>query len=412
MQISSNNAVDDTYIDYEAVLVTSGQASAGISILPTSVSLPTGASVQFAATVTGSTNTSVTWQVNNITGGGNTVGTISATGLYTSPATAPSPATVTVKAIAQADTSKSATASVTVTSIAEIPTPLHGITVADDKDIRTTGANSYLSKTLSSLSNLSVTPTVRLVYTQNAAASTYLAATQQLKSNRYIMGMPVDSSSMPCYTNAQHQARWQDYIATLGNNVDIWEVGNEINGSWLFGNQGAGCSGSTQADVATKMTNAYNQAKAAGKATALTLFFNVDASCAASDPQMINWASTYVPASMKSGLDYVFVSFYPQWCTSNPYLYAPDWNSVFATLRSIFPNAKLGMGEIGWDSSLGKPGSADLVDLVQTGYRIKPTSVSNWVGGGFYWEFGIDAVPYSGAAGSVWATVNNELAAQ
>lgn len=62
-------------------------------------------------------------------------------------------------------------------------------------------------------------------------------------------------------------------------------------------------------------------------------------------------------------------------------------------------------------NSWPKPSAANLTRLIQTGYRIHP-NVSNWVGGGFYWEFGIDAVPYSGASGSVWRVVNNELAAR
>src|ERR1700741_5150253 len=71
---------------------------------------------QFTATVTGSTNMAVTWQVNSVTGGDSTHGTISTSGLYTAPSAVPSPASVTVTAIAQADSTKSASAAVTVTA--------------------------------------------------------------------------------------------------------------------------------------------------------------------------------------------------------------------------------------------------------------------------------------------------------
>jgi uncharacterized protein (DUF1800 family) len=57
-----------------------------------------GSTSQLSATVLNSTNTAVTWQVNGIAGGSSTVGTISATGLYTPPATIPSPNTVTISA--------------------------------------------------------------------------------------------------------------------------------------------------------------------------------------------------------------------------------------------------------------------------------------------------------------------------
>jgi hypothetical protein len=57
----------------------------------------------FSATVTGTSNTSVTWSVNGIAGGNAAVGTISTTGQYAAPQILPSPASVTVRATSQAD---------------------------------------------------------------------------------------------------------------------------------------------------------------------------------------------------------------------------------------------------------------------------------------------------------------------
>jgi hypothetical protein len=34
------------------------------------------------------------------------------------------------------------------------------------------------------------------------------------------------------------------------------------------------------------------------------------------------------------------------------------------------------------------------------------------VGGGFYWEFAIDMVPYDPASGSLWSTINTAMANQ
>ena len=87
-----------------------------VSISPTSASVQTGTTQQFTATVTGTTNTAVTWQVNGVTGGNSTVGTISTSGLYTAPSTVPNPANVTVTAVSQADPTKSASATVTLTT--------------------------------------------------------------------------------------------------------------------------------------------------------------------------------------------------------------------------------------------------------------------------------------------------------
>jgi hypothetical protein len=77
-----------------------------ISIFAPSAPLNTGASRTFTATVSNTSNSSVTWSVVE-TGGG----TITQAGVYTAPAT---PGTYTVKAIAQADANATATAPVPV----------------------------------------------------------------------------------------------------------------------------------------------------------------------------------------------------------------------------------------------------------------------------------------------------------
>jgi hypothetical protein len=61
-----------------------------------SVSL--GATAQYTATVTGTTNQSVTWQVNGVTGGNAAYGYITPSGLYTAPAVMPSAGALTITA--------------------------------------------------------------------------------------------------------------------------------------------------------------------------------------------------------------------------------------------------------------------------------------------------------------------------
>jgi hypothetical protein len=87
-----------------------------VTLSPLSANVALGTTQQFIETTSGSTNTDVAWQVNGITGGNSTYGTISATGLYTPPATVPNPATVTVTVVSQANTADIANASVTVIS--------------------------------------------------------------------------------------------------------------------------------------------------------------------------------------------------------------------------------------------------------------------------------------------------------
>ncbi|MGO8671569.1 MAG: hypothetical protein ACLQVD_09430, partial [Capsulimonadaceae bacterium] len=88
-------------------------ATASISISPISLSKAVGETIQFTATVTGVTPTTVTWSAGGITGGNPAVGTITSTGLYTAPHTVP--ATNPVKIVATSTAAAlSATANVTV----------------------------------------------------------------------------------------------------------------------------------------------------------------------------------------------------------------------------------------------------------------------------------------------------------
>jgi len=91
-----------------------GPISAGIS--PTTASVKLGTTQQFTGYSVGSTNNAITWQVNGVTGGSASYGTISATGLYTAPAAMPMTSNVvTITVVAQADTTKTASATVTLT---------------------------------------------------------------------------------------------------------------------------------------------------------------------------------------------------------------------------------------------------------------------------------------------------------
>ncbi len=118
-----------------------------VSISPGSASVGFGATLQFTATVSGSTNSGVAWSVSSSSSSSSSqIGSISSSGLYTAPAAttlslaaAPqlitvnpgadvqvpeislpalnSVSTITVTATSQADTSKSASATVTLTGI-------------------------------------------------------------------------------------------------------------------------------------------------------------------------------------------------------------------------------------------------------------------------------------------------------
>lgn len=108
-------SVQDTTKQGSAVVVISTPASTvTVSASPAAVTLQTGASTVFAAVVTGTANSAVSWRVNGIPGGNATNGTITAAGVYTAPANVPTPATVTIEAVSVADPSAIGTAAVTI----------------------------------------------------------------------------------------------------------------------------------------------------------------------------------------------------------------------------------------------------------------------------------------------------------
>jgi len=84
-----------------------------VNVTPPTISLYASQTQQFNATVTGNSNTAVTWSINP-----SNVGSISASGFYTAPASIPAGTTVTVMATSVADVSKSASATVTLQPVA------------------------------------------------------------------------------------------------------------------------------------------------------------------------------------------------------------------------------------------------------------------------------------------------------
>jgi hypothetical protein len=91
-----------------------------ISVTPNPADVRAGSSQQFVAKVTGTTNSSVTWYVNNVAGGNSANGTITSSGSYTAPAALPNSNTITIQATSSADSSASGTSEVTLLN----PTPV------------------------------------------------------------------------------------------------------------------------------------------------------------------------------------------------------------------------------------------------------------------------------------------------
>jgi hypothetical protein len=129
---SNFEAVDATVLMVNPDSGQAVQSGVTVSVSPSSASVPVNTKKQFTATVSGSSNPAVTWDVNGTVGGNGTVGFIdSASGTYTAPLAPPSPATVTVHASSSATTPPAVgSASVTVTNPPPPPPPPVGISIS------------------------------------------------------------------------------------------------------------------------------------------------------------------------------------------------------------------------------------------------------------------------------------------
>jgi len=112
IQGSNFEAVDSTPLMIDVNSGEARQAFVSVSVSPESAAVEVNTQRQFTATVTGTSNQAVTWDVNGVVGGNSEVGLIdSITGLYTAPQAAVS---VSVRAKSDVEASAIGTAAVTV----------------------------------------------------------------------------------------------------------------------------------------------------------------------------------------------------------------------------------------------------------------------------------------------------------
>ena len=170
--VTAVSVADPTRSGSAQVSITAPPLPVSVSVTPPTANVQTGSTRAFTATVINTTNTQVTWQVNGITGGNTTVGTISTAGLYTAPATVPSPSTVTVTALSVADPTRSGSAQVTITA----PPPPVTVTVAPATTTVQTGGSQAFTVTVTNTTNTAVTWQVNGVAGGNTTVGTISAA--------------------------------------------------------------------------------------------------------------------------------------------------------------------------------------------------------------------------------------------
>lgn len=228
-------------------------APVSVSISPSAASVSIGITKQFQASVFGTSDTRVTWQVNSTAGGESVHGTIDSNGRYTAPASVPNPAVVSVVAVSVADSTKSASAAVNVISSATITVSpaiasvalggnqqftadvqgvantavtwsVNGKTAGDTTfgTISATGLYTAPS-TLPSPSAITITATSQADWRQQASAKVNLAS----------VSVVVQPSSASVYTNGQQQ-----FTATVSGTTNTqvnWSVNTIAGGNSTYG---------------------------------------------------------------------------------------------------------------------------------------------------------------------------------
>lgn len=244
-----------------------------------------------------------------------------------------------------------------------------GITLDDVADI---------AGIVAMLQSLPVRPTVRVVFDQGQPPSAYRAALQAIHPHAAIMGELLDSDAMAATSTQAYLDRANAYFAALGDLVDTWEVGNEVNGEWL---------GST-ADVVAKVSGAFDLARQRNLRTELTLYYNPQC-WEDQGHEMFAWARANIPQRMVTGLDQVLISYYEVDCND----FRPSsWSGVFDQVHQLFPSSDIGFGEVGLPKAATSSTLPKAQEILRYYYGLDVTT-PRFVGGWFWWYGAEDLVP-------------------
>jgi hypothetical protein len=249
--------------------------------------------------------------------------------------------------------------------------PVWGVTV-DTVD--------HLDALTDSLAHLPVRPTTRVVF-DRVPASTYVAPVHAIHRVSDVMGEILDSYYVHAYDGDAYVARAKSYLDTLGDDVDIWEIGNEFNGEWLCAKNAGLCSPARTHELVDALTRTFELVRDRQKKTELTLYLNEGCY---SDPknELFTWVDANMSQELENGLDRVLLSYYEDDCNGRQ----PDWTSVIRRLGERFPNAELGVGECGTTHPNEK------ASFVRRYYAMQ-IDHPRYVGGYFWWYFAEDMVP-------------------
>ncbi len=259
------------------------------------------------------------------------------------------------------------------------PAPLYGVTVDELRN---------LSETVRALAALPVRAVTRVYLDAHLPLAYYEPRVARIHAVSGVMAELLDSSDERMTSTAALRGRVISYLSGLGHSVDIWEVGNEVNGAW------AGAPTAVEA----KLRVAYDLVHAAGRATALTLYANDFGPnhCGDGHAELtpLQFARRYIPAAVRLGLSYVLLSYYPTQCGGLEPT-ASQLRAHLVRLHALFPRSRLGFGELGLPRPTTKLTLTRAEQIMRWGYGLNP-NLGYYAGGYFWWYAAEDALRPSG----------------
>lgn len=276
--------------------------------------------------------------------------------------------------------------------------PLHGLTLESVRP---------LAPTVKAIKAHHVRPTVRIVFQHGDQPPAYAKAVRRLSPHADLMGEILDSTGVRRTSVAEYRARTRSYVSSFGDKIDIWEIGNELNGEWL----------GRPRSINAKVHAAYHVVEVENAdqdlESAITLNYWPSHDCYAHRWERTLPFARQMPREVRQGVDFALLSFYETACSPTAHPSVAQFAHTFQQLKTIFPNARVGFGEIGAqrgsDGIHPSPTLADKQRVAERYYgmhgELRERLGPRYVGGYFWWYYAQDAVPRH-RSHSLWPTLD------
>jgi sugar lactone lactonase YvrE len=215
--IAAVSQVDNTTSGSAQATIANPSATVTVTVStnPPVTQVYTGTVQPFIATVTGTSNTGVTWYVEGAQGGDATFGTTDTSGNYTGPANVPTPATVTIEAVSQADPTAIGTEQVTIIAAPSAAQPASqtvspGGTANYSISLNAKTGSPSQPITLSCLQS-SLPPGATCVFSQNGQTITTITPSNSPVPFALAVSVPASSASLE-----KPSGLWHAFIPLAG----------------------------------------------------------------------------------------------------------------------------------------------------------------------------------------------------